>query len=138
MTTRMDSPLDFRTLVTRAKPNDCLMLPDGLGEPGRAHLSAKVFQVTPAALFDAVKAVVTETKGAEKIELDADSRYLRYVAVTRVLRFRDDVDIAVFEAPGEGAALAIYSRSRIGHSDLGTNQKRVLGLQDAVAAKIVS
>ena len=133
----MDAQLDFRTLVTRRKPNDCLMLPAGIGAEGRAHVEAKVFPVTAAHLFEAVVAVIAATGQTEKVEIDVDSRYARYVAVTRLLRFRDDVDITVFEVSG-GAALAIYSRSRVGQSDLGTNQKRVLALQDAVAAKIGS
>ena len=46
------------------------------------------------------------------------------------MRYKDDISILVLPARGEesGSELAIYSRSRVGYSDMGANRKRVLGL----------
>ena len=46
------------------------------------------------------------------------------------MRFKDDIDIQIIPAQGETAEtqIAIYSRSRIGYSDLGANRKRVAEL----------
>jgi len=67
-----------------------------------------------------------------RLQPDAEQRVLpngdiqlRYVAVTPVARFRDDVDVLVRPMGPETAEVAIYSRSRIGLSDLGKNKSRV-------------
>ena len=51
------------------------------------------------------------------------------------MRFKDDVDILVLPVEGHDhqSTLAIYSGSRLGYSDLGTNGKRVNALLTALA-----
>ena len=50
----------------------------------------------------------------------------RLEAVYRVaLVFKDDVDVAVQSREGGGSALYVRSASRVGHSDLGVNRRRV-------------
>ena len=55
----------------------------------------------------------------------AESGQLRYIAKTALLGFKDDVDIEIIPIDENATTLAIYSRSRVGYSDLGANQKRV-------------
>jgi uncharacterized protein (DUF1499 family) len=54
---------------------------------------------------------------------EADGR-LEAVAVTPVLRFRDDVVVRLRDAPG-GTRVDIRSASRIGRRDFGANARRV-------------
>jgi uncharacterized protein (DUF1499 family) len=60
---------------------------------------------------------------------------ISFIAVTKLLRFKDDVDILVLPVPGHDhqSTLVVYSRSRVGYSDLGTNGKRVNALLSALA-----
>lgn len=84
----------------------------------------------PAASFD----VVAEDLAVALRELEPDAEFqtldngdirARYVDVTMIMRFRDDVDILI-RPQGEDASLfAAYSRSRVGKSDLGKNASRL-------------
>jgi len=49
------------------------------------------------------------------------------------MKYKDDIDIAVLET-NDGSTVAIYSRSRVGHSDLGKNRKRVEALIDTLSS----
>jgi hypothetical protein len=78
-----------------------------------------------------------------RLQPDAEQRILpngdiqlRYVAVTPVARFRDDVDVLVRPSGPEAAEVAIYSRSRIGLSDLGKNKSRVDALVKQLEADL--
>jgi uncharacterized protein (DUF1499 family) len=53
---------------------------------------------------------------------------IRYVAVTPVLKYRDDVDLLVHPIEDGGCVLAAYSRSRLGLYDFGTNRARLQDL----------
>ncbi len=58
-----------------------------------------------------------------KIEiLEENSNYLHGVATTLFFRFKDDVEFYYDESLG---LLHLKSKSRVGHSDLGTNRKRI-------------
>jgi uncharacterized protein (DUF1499 family) len=66
---------------------------------------------------------------AEFLSEPAGDVRARYVAVTPVLRFRDDVDILIHAVSEGRVAVAVYSRSRIGLSDFGANNARISALE---------
>lgn len=55
--------------------------------------------------------------------------YLHFVATTRILRFKDDVE---FEQDGD--IVHVRSASRVGYSDLGANRSRVEEIRAALSA----
>lgn len=119
--------IDFATLEKSKKPNCYLIAPMGLCERAEPDAIAPVFRGAPGALFARVLGVLEQDAQYQDINSDRDGLAVSAVAVTKVFRFKDDIDIAVLPAE-EGATLAIYSRSRVGHSDLGKNKKRVTAL----------
>ncbi|MEN0077877.1 MAG: DUF1499 domain-containing protein [Pseudomonadota bacterium] len=105
----------------------------------QADADSPVFPIGPGPLFSLVSRLVREDRSFKEFEEDVARMQISFVAVTSFLRFKDDVDIAVVPAPGAGAGaaasshLAIYSRSRVGYSDLGANAKRVTSLIEKFA-----
>jgi len=128
----MPSYLDFTKLDRPGTPNDYLVAPEEI-TPARPDRIAPIYNQTPASLFASISAMLEADKFYREVEADAQLLAIKAVAVTPILRFRDDVNIRVFPADG-GASLAIYSRSRIGMGDMGANRKRVEGLLDRLEA----
>ena len=60
----------------------------------------------------------------------------RYVAVTPLMRFRDDVDVLIRPVSAQQTRVAVFSRSRIGVSDLGANAARIEALQARLSAAL--
>lgn len=60
-------------------------------------------------------------------------RFSHRVAITPFWRFPDDV-IVHFAVQGDDTAIALYSASRLGQSDLGVNPDRLEDLHDALVA----
>lgn len=80
-------------------------------------------------LFGAVRSALTEL-GPVQYRLEPDAR--RATAVYRVAGiFKDDVSVAVTEQK-KGSELHVRSASRVGHSDLGVNARRVNRLREVV------
>ena len=126
--------IDFTTLQRPASPNTALVAPAGLCQAAETDEDAPLFDASPDELFDRiVKRIEADRKWTPK-SIDADTRRLSFVASTSLLRFKDDVDIQVLPIEsGQGATLAIYSRSRVGYSDLGANLKRIKKLLKDIA-----
>jgi uncharacterized protein (DUF1499 family) len=126
-------PIDFATLDTGPKPNTFLVLPEGFEAAAEPDLKSPVFEVEPARLLEAFKetalaaprtAVVREGDG--QIEL---------VQRSAVFRFPDYITAQAAPAEG-GSALCIFSRSKIGYSDLGVNAKRIKAWLEALSARL--
>lgn len=52
--------------------------------------------------------------------VEESENYLHFVFTTKIMRFKDDVEFLFSEDK-----IDVRSASRVGHSDLGTNRKRV-------------
>ena len=81
---------------------------------------------------EAMAAVLVAVQGLERAEIrEQDARYVRLVVTSRLLRFKDDVEV------DEDAGLIHYrSASRVGSSDLGVNRKRMDGLTDVIRSHL--
>jgi uncharacterized protein (DUF1499 family) len=111
----------FKTLKRPDTPNTWLVAPvDFVIKPDAV---APVFPVPVAQLRAAFKTVVLGVEGAAIVAESSDGMHV--VATTRILRFKDDVR-ALFIPLGEHkSTIALYSASRVGSWDLGTNRRRV-------------
>lgn len=79
-----------------------------------------VIEGDPDAAWQTLKQILTEQRGIEIIA--SGDYYLRAVATTRVLRFKDDVEFLLDRKSGE---IGMRSASRVGYSDLGANRRRM-------------
>lgn len=65
------------------------------------------------------------------LEVD-DPDYRHYIFTTAVMRFRDDVQ---FRIDRERGVLHFRSASRVGHSDLGVNRRRMEAIRAALVTR---
>lgn len=123
----MSEFIDFQNLTRPKSPNTCLVAPSEFVSPADADEVSPVFDRQRLAVFDQIVGLAMERKGWTLVVADEATARLRLVVTSRWLRFKDDIDIAVLPVQGEPAqsTIAIYSRSRVGWSDLGVNSKRV-------------
>ena len=127
--------IDFQTFKRPAKPNSWFVAPDGFTDTGLPDETSPVFDRTPAALFQDIMQMIAARDDWKITASDPAAGRISFIAVTKLLRFKDDVDILVLPVPGHDhqSTLVVYSRSRVGYSDLGTNGKRVNALLSALA-----
>lgn len=133
----MDS-VDFKTLERPRSPNTYLLAPEGLCESTKPDRLSEVYPIAAEHLFQGILSLVDARSDWHIKESDAARGLIHFVSVSRLMRYKDDVDIMVLSAEAgdaggqQGARLAVYSRSRIGHSDLGANKKRVNQLLESL------
>lgn len=97
----------------------------------------------PTATYDAsaeaVAAVLAKLEPSAEFRTEANGDIrARYVDTTAMLRFRDDVDVLIRPTSDTSAKVAIYSRSRVGLSDLGKNGARIEALEKDLGAELAS
>lgn len=126
----MDS-IAFKTLLRPKSPNTFLFAPEGLCENATPDQTSEIMGLAPEQMYQAVLDVISGEKCWEIRDSDLKRGMVHFVATSRWMRYKDDVDILVLPADSGDAIsrtasrLAIYSRSRAGHSDLGANAKRI-------------
>jgi len=123
---RLDiGPIDWATLTRHATPNDALVCPAARCPNAKPDWEPKLYAVAPVDLLARLEQVALAEPDVSKLP-PAPNRDLvaRFVQRTRLMRYPDTIDIAVFPA-GAGSTLAIYSRSLIGSNDFGVNRARV-------------
>ena len=105
------------------KPNDYLVAPAGLAaaEPDRV---SDTWPMPPAELMARVDAVALGEPRTDRIAGGPGEPWATYVQRSRLFGFPDYVSVRAVEAPG-GSALAVWSRARFGHGDMGVNRARV-------------
>lgn len=117
--------INFKSLKRPPKPNTCLVAPKNHCLAAEPDFAPPELDMTGRGLFSKLSEIVAADRSFGKIESDAEQGRLKFVATTGLMRFKDDVDIEVIQLEDGKTSLAIYSRSRVGYSDLGANQKRV-------------
>ena len=113
--------MDFKTFKLTRKPNQYLVAPEGLCENATPHRTAPVFPVDPQKLEDAFADVaLAEPRVTRKASDDGQRDFVQRSAL---MRFPDTITFEAIDLGNGKSTLAIYSRSAIGHSDLGVNKK---------------
>ncbi len=126
----MSEFIDFQNLVRPKSPNTCLIAPPGFAASTETDEDAPIFNRQRMAVFDQIVGIAMERKDWTLVVADEATARLHLVVTSRWMRFKDDIDIAILPVQGAPAqsTIAIYSRSRIGWSDMGVNETRVKAL----------
>lgn len=129
--------VDFATLARRESPNDALACTPQFCAAS-ADVAAPVFALPPAEVLRAVQQAVAGEPRLEQVAADAESGTLRYVQRSRLMGFPDTISVKVMPVPDGGSTVLLYSRSKLGQSDMGVNRARLerwIGLIEAAAQK---
>lgn len=116
--------MNFRAIPERNKPNCWLICPPGYASR-QPDEPSPIFAVPGPALREAWQAVIARQPRIKIVRQDDSGMDL--VQRTALLRFADDIGVAYVALQQERSAIALFSASRIGYSDLGTNRKRLQG-----------
>jgi len=82
------------------------------------------FSSSPEAALAKLKAIIQESPRTEVIQ--ENGRYLHATYKSRLFRYIDDVE---FNVDPQAGVIQVKSASRVGHSDLGVNRKRIEGIR---------
>lgn len=105
-------------------PNDYLVLPQGMNSPADRMMVPRSMPALD--LMTRFDAIALATPRVERIAGGPQLLFATYVQRSAVFGFPDYISVRAVEGE-DGAALAIWSRSRFGYSDLGVNRRRVEG-----------
>jgi hypothetical protein len=125
--------LDFATMQEGKSPNSALACGPELCPRAPSSRDALAFDASAERVVAALQRL--EPSVQVQTEPSGDIR-ARYVAITPLMRFRDDVDVLIHPASAEQTHVAVYSRSRIGLSDLGANAARIEALDARLRAEL--
>ena len=121
-----ETPIDPDTvteLATCPSSPNCVSTAEGEDD---AHSIAPIdIEGDPREAWSTLKSLL-EADGSFRITASND-RYLRAVATTRILRFKDDVE---FLLDPDQNTIGMRSASRVGYSDLGKNRKRMESIRE--------
>lgn len=127
-------PLNFANLQPDARPRRFLALPPGFEAAAEPDAQSPVFRAAPDAALDAFIACGLADARTRVVRREAGQ--VELVQRSLVFRFPDYVTAEAFAVEPGSAALAVYSRAVVGHSDLGVNRRRVLRWLEATADRL--
>jgi uncharacterized protein (DUF1499 family) len=116
--------IHFETLVLPRSPNTWLLAPRDLCEQAQPHATPPVFVALTTELRDVAVAAVLAEPRTTQVEQNDQAEQFAFVARTALMGFRDDIDLRILPVGAGRATLALYSRSRLGYSDMGVNAAR--------------
>ena len=116
------------------KPNQYLAAPEGYCTVAQAHSAFPSFAVPVARLRQAFEAILAREPRIRVTRRSEDG--LTLVQRSAVFHFPDDIDVSFIPLGPDRSTLALFSRSRYGHSDFGVNRRRVLRLLRALEAAL--
>jgi uncharacterized protein (DUF1499 family) len=117
-------PVSFQTLERRATPNDALACPPDVCQ-AQSDLTPPEYAVGAAQLRAAFGWMIASEPRITRVATEDAPMTERYVQRSALLHFPDTIVVRFFERPGGHSTLALYSRSQLGHGDMGINRARI-------------
>ncbi|MFY4730664.1 DUF1499 domain-containing protein [Nitrospira sp. BLG_2] len=117
-------PVAFETLKRRDAPNDALACPTGVCR-AQSDLTPPEYAVDAAKLRAAFAKAISAELRITAVATDATTMIDRYIQRSALMRYPDTIVVQFFDRPGGRSTLALYSRSQLGHGDMGVNRARL-------------
>jgi uncharacterized protein (DUF1499 family) len=93
--------------------------------PAAEAVASPVFPLPWERLHEYWTEVISGEKRVETIAADPDNRRFVYIQHSPIFRFPDIITVEFVQLAPNRSSIAIYSRSRYGHYDVGKNRKRI-------------
>lgn len=95
------------------------------------ELKTPKYDLSPDELFSRVKKAI-DILGWRIEKIDENNREIHAIIETKFFKFKDDIKIKVDFDQVKKSSLHIYSSSRVGKSDFGTNSKHILDIIEQI------
>ena len=115
--------VNFATLVRGSKPNQFIICPADHCPSAKTDMPAPVYAATPEQLSIAFQEIAQADPLTRLVE--SGSAKSRFVQRTPLMRYPDTIVVEFLPVGEEGATFAALSRSQVGYSDGGENEKRL-------------
>ena len=119
--------LDPLEALPTGKENSYRVAPSGLTEYTIDQVSP-IYAANAATLAKAFDDFVMGQPRVTRLDGSAEAGWITYVQKTETLQAPDYISVRFYDLDGENlgkATIAVYSRSRFGHGDMGVNEARV-------------
>jgi uncharacterized protein (DUF1499 family) len=117
-------PVTFQTLERRATPNDALACPPGICKAA-SDVTPPEYGVGAAGLRIAFAKVIAAEPRITAVATDDATLADRYIQRSALMRYPDTIIVRFFDLPEGRSTIALYSRSQLGHGDMGVNRARL-------------
>lgn len=108
-----------------SSPNTAFIAPETVDTRAASDAAAPVFNLPVTELFSQALMLWSSMPRVKCVYSDVDAGRAAFVETTKLLRFRDDIYVEFVPIGTDASSVIIYSKSRVGYSDLGVNRKRV-------------
>lgn len=116
---------NLRELTRPSSPNSAFAAPEACSTVAEVDLKAPVFALPATELFGVALALWSVEPRVTCVYSDVDALRAAFIAKTAVFRFKDDIYVEFVPIGTDQSSVIMYSKSRVGYSDLGVNRKRV-------------
>ena len=116
--------VNLETLMRRTTPNDALAAPENWGN-ARKDIISPSYRLPASRLREVFRRAIAGERQLERVAASDDTLSERYVQRTRLMGYPDTIIVRFIEQGGGGASIVMYSRSKLGRSDLGANKARL-------------
>lgn len=130
-----DPGTDPTGVVRTGRPNDWLICPPAACR-GEADASAPTFAVGAEAVLDAWRRTILAAPRTRIIRDDEADHWLVAEQTSLIFRFVDTIAVKALPQAGDRSSYAAYSRSNVGHWDMGLNRRRLTNWAAQVNAAI--
>jgi len=123
--------VDPLTAPTPSAPNSYRVAPADADVD--ADAVAPTYGIAAADLATKFDRVASESGNVDVVGGAPANGFVTYVQTSGLFGFPDYISVRFMEVDATSSTLAVFSRSRLGHSDLGVNRKRVTAWLDQLS-----